>query len=483
MWVDRDYTQTMKSLPLIVCLIFSCFVQAQCAFEKELVYYTVNLNQAKIIELHDGSSLTGMSVGSKPGIPESVSNLDIYLTKQDSCGSIIWGKKYAYNESSFDRLEEIVELPNNEIIMVTYSENDGIGGAYNIIVWKLNANGDVLWNKYYGGETNASSASSVFYNKTRNTILIAGKLERPSPSGYLQRGYLFEIDTAGSLLHERDIIINSVQYSTGARLLVRYAYTLPDASILAIATALSDWDSIYAVKLDSNFNLLWVKYPLLGTFRETTSNMSINTNKNKTRLALYFSSGSGDYVAELDSSATIVKYNKQFVDVIPSGNSQSIVPTKENGYILGYDLLIIDSNLQTKSFTAFHKDIAAQGYCQMNNGTIVYAGYKIVENGNYLKGYIAQTNEKGWVLAEDEINQFVEFKVELYPNPTHSILNINSRQKYSAIELINISGKVIFNTSYSRQIDVSNISEGLYILRLLGAQEEILAVKKLSIVR
>ena len=475
----------MRYSILIICFFSISFINAQCAFEKELLYYVNNLTNAKIIELEYRTSLTGMSVGAKPEIPGYVSNEDVFLTKQDSCGNIIWQKQYAYNESSFDGLVDILELPNNEIIMVTYSENDGIGGAYNIVVWKLNANGDVLWNKYYGGGTNATAAASVFYNNSKNTILIAGQLERPSPSAYLQRGYLLEIDTSGNVLHERDIIMNSVQYSSSARLIVRYAYTLPDASILAIATALSDRDSIYAVKLDSNFNLLWVRYPLLGTFKQTSPNIGIHPNKNQTRLALYFGSAepkSGFYVAELDSSGLIVKSGIKPETPDPSGHSLSIIPTNSNGYIIGWDLLIIDSNLEFKSFRKFNDDLRIQSYRQMRNGAIVYAGYKSILNDTYAKGYIAQTNEKGWVLANKETTTERNTTIKLFPNPANQTITIESNLSYSVIELVSITGQsIIQEKAHAGGIEVSNIPDGFYMLRLLGAQQEVLATQKVSV--
>lgn len=65
--------------------------------------------------------------------------------------------------------------------------------------------------------------------------------------------------------------------------------------------------------------------------------------------------------------------------------------------------------------------------------------------------------------------------IKLFPNPTSSILHINSEQYFEAateIEILNILGEVVLKTSYTKQIDVSLVSTGYYILKIIGPDNQ-----------
>jgi hypothetical protein len=277
--------------------------------------------------------------------------------------------------------------------------------------------------------------------------------------------------------------MNSIAYSTKARVACKYAFALTDATILGIVTS-EDFDSLYAVKLDSSFNILWKRYPLIPAFQNVVTSMSINTNRASTKLALYFSTFFENYTLELDTAANIIQYAKRTIDIIPSGSSQSLVPTNNKGYILGYDLLILDSNLQQQSFTKFPDDITAQAYCQMRNGAIVYAGYKNINN-KYLKGYVAQTNAKGWILGNEEIHKKTEPEIRIYPNPSSGMFTIQSNFPYQTIKVYSIAGQQVLTQSYlaSTQVDVSALPQGLYTLQLVNEKGSIVHTQKLSVQR
>jgi hypothetical protein len=468
----------MKSILLyLLFTLLSINAYTQCAYEKVLSYYVHNITSAKIIELNDGTSLTGLSVSADTTTTETTGNRDILLIKNDSCGNIIWQKQYSYNETSFDDFVEIIEFANGDLLMLASSQNDGIGGFYNIMIWKLSPSGNVLWTKYYGGD-NSTSGNSITFNKNRNSLLIAGYLERP---GLKQRGYLLEIDTSGNIMHEREVIMNSVAYSAKARVACKYAFALPDATIMGIVTS-EDRDSVYAVKLDSNFNILWIRYPFIEKFTNVGPNMLIHYNKNKNRLAIFLSPFSSEYVlAELDTDGIVIQHNS-INSSLNFGSSYGLATSNENGYIVGCDLLILDSNLQQQSFTKFPDDITAQAYCQMRNGAIVYAGYKNINN-KYLKGYVA--NAKGWILGNEEIHKKTEPEIRIYPNPANSLLTIQSNFPYQTIKVYSIAGQQVLTQSYlaSTQVDVSALPQGLYTLQLVNEKGSIVHTQKLSVQR
>lgn len=73
-------------------------------------------------------------------------------------------------------------------------------------------------------------------------------------------------------------------------------------------------------------------------------------------------------------------------------------------------------------------------------------------------------------------NQF-----NLYPNPTQSIVNITTSDFRGEMKFIvkDLAGRNILNTT-SKQIDISDLQSGLYLLQILNAKtEELLGVKKI----
>ncbi|MDF1672354.1 MAG: T9SS type A sorting domain-containing protein, partial [Vicingaceae bacterium] len=76
------------------------------------------------------------------------------------------------------------------------------------------------------------------------------------------------------------------------------------------------------------------------------------------------------------------------------------------------------------------------------------------------------------------IDNIADFTTDLriYPNPTKGILTINSEEVLGKIELYNIYGSLISSrevTKNSYKLDLSNLAEGIYILKGNGASYKI----------
>lgn len=66
------------------------------------------------------------------------------------------------------------------------------------------------------------------------------------------------------------------------------------------------------------------------------------------------------------------------------------------------------------------------------------------------------------------INHIEDQSFSIYPNPANDHITVNSKDVIQSIELLNISGKIIKTVpcnAHSQIIDLSNISDGLYILQ------------------
>ena len=101
--------------------------------------------------------------------------------------------------------------------------------------------------------------------------------------------------------------------------------------------------------------------------------------------------------------------------------------------------------------------------------------FQFMQEGTYT---IAITNVEGctklsdpYVYSIDGISDiFVDNLARVYPNPTNGVLNIETNQieNISAITLIDVKGDVVYreNGLNANTIDISNLSSGVYILRI-----------------
>jgi hypothetical protein len=55
--------------------------------------------------------------------------------------------------------------------------------------------------------------------------------------------------------------------------------------------------------------------------------------------------------------------------------------------------------------------------------------------------------------------------INIYPNPTSGIVNIESNQLLNNIEVIDIMGKIVLSSSDNKILDMSHLSSGVYMIR------------------
>ncbi|MDO9254150.1 MAG: T9SS type A sorting domain-containing protein [Bacteroidales bacterium] len=60
-------------------------------------------------------------------------------------------------------------------------------------------------------------------------------------------------------------------------------------------------------------------------------------------------------------------------------------------------------------------------------------------------------------------------KIQMYPNPVRNELTVNTTSNISKVIITNTLGKVVGNTIYSRTINTSNLSKGMYFVTFVNA--------------
>jgi hypothetical protein len=94
----------------------------------------------------------------------------------------------------------------------------------------------------------------------------------------------------------------------------------------------------------------------------------------------------------------------------------------------------------------------------------------------YISGTTYDMNSSGILTIKysnavgiEELTSHSDAIINIYPNPTTSILNIIDKQNQfqnSTIEIKNYLGQIVFTTPFASQINLQNLSAGLYFLTI-----------------
>jgi hypothetical protein len=76
-------------------------------------------------------------------------------------------------------------------------------------------------------------------------------------------------------------------------------------------------------------------------------------------------------------------------------------------------------------------------------------------------------------INENEFSQ----QINIYPNPASDILNIETNMIFNSIEIIDIEGRTVLNTSFNNSIDISKLPAGNYFITLRGGNNEMTSRK------
>jgi PKD repeat protein len=110
-----------------------------------------------LIETSDGDYLIAGATSSTEGeIMGTHGGYDAFLLKIDDSGNIVWQKSYGGSEDEYCGNKSLIELPDHHI-MISASSGSTDGeitsnhGGFDLWVVNLDSNGEIQWEKCYGG--------------------------------------------------------------------------------------------------------------------------------------------------------------------------------------------------------------------------------------------------------------------------------------------------------------------------------------------
>ncbi len=164
--------------------------------------------------LDGGYILAGNSESSQDAdvTQENKGGTDCWVVKLDASGNISWNK--LYGGSAFDGVRQIVQTADGGYIFAAYTESSADGdiwqtshGGFDCWVVKLNSTGDTLWTKLLGGDQ-PDIASSI--QQTADGGYIIGAYSYSSdiddvsdPSHGLSDYWVIKLDATGTIVWDK----------------------------------------------------------------------------------------------------------------------------------------------------------------------------------------------------------------------------------------------------------------------------------------
>ena len=254
---------------------------------------------------------------------------DFLVIKLDANGNVVWQKTYGGENDDYPR--SIQQTSDGGYIVAGHTAPIGTVGADALVI-KLNANGNIVWQKTYGGERDDFARS----------------IQQTKDGGYIVAGFrdtnerhwdvwIFKLDSNGTLIWEKIYGETGFDYAKSIQ-------QTSDGGYIVAGHRLSfeiGVDEALVLKLDSNGNIVWQKTygGELGYYVRSIQ----QTNDGGYIMAGYtysFRQGPPDiWAVKLDNNGNIVwqkTYVGSFVEGYGAsyGEAYSVKQTEDGGYII-----------------------------------------------------------------------------------------------------------------------------------------------------
>jgi hypothetical protein len=428
---------------------------------------------------------------------------DSWVVKLDASGNLLWQK--CLGGSGQDAVFFIQQTSDGGYIVAgdTVSNDGDVSGNHgNSDGWvvKLDASGNVLWQKCLGG-----SEGELFFS-----------IQQTSDGGYIAAGFTYsndgdvsgnhgngdgwvvKLDASGNLLWQKCLGSSDYDYAESVQ------QTSDGGYIVAGYTGSNGGDVSgnhgggdgWVVKLDVSGNLLWQKC-LGGSGGDVIASIQQTSDRGYI-VAGYTSSNDGDVSGNHGHmDAWVVKLNlsgeidwQKCLGGSLTDYAESVQQTSDGGYIAAgrtgsndgdvsgnhggaYDFWVVkldaSGNLLWQKALGGYNDDRASSIQQTSDGGYIVAGYTHSNDGD-VSGFHGYRDF--WVvkLAPDNLSTeelSVKAKIGLYPNPVKEVLLFTSKDPVLKAEIFDLNGRLIRTAEvFNNQLSVSSLSKGIYFLNL-----------------
>lgn len=415
-------------------------------------------NCSKIIQTRDkGYLLGGYSYSDISGdkTENSKGDADYWIVKVNSEGVKLWDKTIGGYDS--DRLEDMIELPNGDIILagssysgISGNKSEESRGKVDFWIVKINESGNIIWDKTIGGPKNDFAEDVVI--TLNNEILVGGNSDSyiGGEKSHKNKGeydiWVVKLNAFGGFISDITIGGSKGDFLENILLLPNGEYLLCGDSWSNISGDKSENSKGYVdywiVKLNSRNKVIFDK--TIGGSRSDYLSDAIETENHNLVLGGHSYSSIGGDKSE-DSKGY---YDYWIVKVNTEGE---ILWDKTVGGS-SYDYLRSIEQLQGDSYALCGHSFSGIGYDKTQKS-----------RGGYDFWVVALKEENSPAVSGLHEGNNVSFRV--YPNPANNVLNIQSDIK-QVFTLTDKAGRIYKKQEIfqSGTIDVSKIPSGIYFL-------------------
>ena len=403
---------------------------------------------------------------------------DLYIIKIDQNGNFQWHK--TFGGPAIDYGKSIIQTPDSGFIACGYSNS--IDLDYDLFLIKIDQNGNLEWNKRYGGN-NWDFGNKIIASKIDSThfFVIGQTYSYGNSNG---NALVFKINTNGDSLMMstfggflEDEFDDAVQDNNGNLYCIGTNHSKYQDSRLWISKINNNGDSVWNYYSDSLMskgrsitiindqlifcgsinpvqlgNIIPKSYYLVG---------AIDSNKN----ALFNADFS--YVSEnMESCVEVIKKqnsnNYYLISNIYHNNQNKIFNSEmTNQFIVPGESFLNGNN----------EDIVKGLDTLLSSSGFIAIGTTRETNYGYTDIFIAKTYDGEWDsiysnnLLLNNLNQRKK-TINIYPNPTKRFLHLENISLESNIFIYNSFGKIVQAYKSKNLIDLENLKNGIYWIEI-----------------
>ncbi|MBN2367091.1 MAG: T9SS type A sorting domain-containing protein [Calditrichaeota bacterium] len=241
-------------------------------------------------------------------------NGDVYVALVDYEGHLIWERSlgtpyvdYGFGVTLSQETDEMYII-GNAGGFYNPTENDFMNHDSNVLVIKMNASGDTLWQKTYGGESHDFGKSILYFDE--NNIYVLGSTQSFGAGNF--DVFLLKIDSAGNMLWNKTYGGKDFDYGS--------SFFLDAGNHLYILGSSNSHSNnlnpdILVIKTDTSGNEIWSK--VIGGNDSEYGRDIIGTNNGSAIIGETNSYGYGNkdaYLVFLDAEGTVINYTNPEIE-------------------------------------------------------------------------------------------------------------------------------------------------------------------------
>ncbi len=472
-----------------------------------------------ICEAHDGNYIIASTASSEDGdLDTNWGEADVWLVKVDSGdGSILWQQHHGGTD--YDNCNAVITSLDGGYILTGETRSPFIPGSwgptnYDMYVSKVDSAGNLQWHRCYGGSDDDGGLSII--QNADSTYMVAGYAESVDGDVTVQRGvydyWVVKLDAGGNILWEKTYGGSTYDYATGivhadsANYVVAGRASSNDSDV----TGNHGGNDFWVIKIDSVGNLLW-QHAFGGSQDDYCNSLAVLNNQYYCGGNIYSSDGditgfhagiSDAWLIKIDSTGQLL--NERAIGG-SGGDHIYTVNIKSNDILVtstlgstdgdltglftygGGDFLAIrlDTSLNIQwvnNYGGNENDVARSSFISSSND-IVLAGPTLSDTGLTNYHYSPFTLVDIWVTRLDtaltmQAPESISMKegTMVYPNPFHSEFTIylNDDRRSFSYEITNSIGQTLIKKNIagnSCTVNFSSYPAALYFLKIISGNQ------------